>query len=297
MNITNDMKASLKSYFTITLGSILTALSINVFMVPHKIAPGGFSGIATVLHYLGGERMQVGTIMMILNIPLFILGIRLMGRVFIVKTLYATILLSLVIDFTQPLIEKFAHSFFTTFEGQGYASDIFLYSVVGGSLMGLGLGLVFRAGATTGGTDLAAGIANHFAPTFSMGQTLLFIDIGAVLFAAFSFKSFRLTLYSIVALYVSTKVIDAVLEGVRFAKALFIISNSPERIAKRILGDLDRGVTSLKGRGMFTNGSKEVLFCVVHRRQIPHIKRIVKEEDEKAFIVLSDIREVLGEGF
>ncbi|NLP15046.1 MAG: YitT family protein [Clostridium sp.] len=297
MNILNNYYKDWKDYVVITFGSMMTAMSINAFLVPYRVAAGGVSGIATVIYYLTGGKLPVGALMLILNIPLFILGIRFIGKQFILRTLYATILLSVLIDITQPLTEEFVKEFFMGFEEQPYTQDILLYSIFGGFLMGIGLGLVFRSRATTGGTDLAARIVNHFAPSFTIGQILLFIDIGVILLAAVSFHSFRLALYSIVALYISSKVIDALLEGVKFAKALFIISESPKEIASRILKDLDRGVTSLKGKGMFTEKDKEVLFCVVHRGQIPQIKKIVKEEDEKAFIVLSDIREVFGEGF
>ncbi|HHV30249.1 YitT family protein [Acetivibrio mesophilus] len=286
-----------KDYLLITTGSIITAISINAFMVPYKIAPGGVSGIATVIYYLTDAKLPVGTAMLILNIPLFLIGIRLIGKKFIIKTLYGTILLSLLVDMTQPLTDYFVTNYLARVEEYQYSPDILLYSIFGGLLMGAGLGLVFKSGATTGGTDLAARIVNHFVPTFTMGQTLLFIDTGIIVFAAFVFRSFQLALYAIVTLYISSKIIDAILEGVSFAKALLIISDSPQTIATSILKDLDRGVTALKGKGMFTGEDKEVLFCVVQRRQIPMVKKIVREVDKKAFIVLTDIREVLGEGF
>jgi uncharacterized membrane-anchored protein YitT (DUF2179 family) len=163
--------------------------------------------------------------------------------------------------------------------------------------MGAGLGIVFRSGATTGGTDLAARITNHFAPNLTMGQILLFIDTSVIIFAAIAFQSFLLALYAIVTLFISSKVIDAVLEGVNFAKSVFVISDRPDEISERILKDLDRGVTALKGTGMYTGKDKQVLLCVLHRGQLPLLKEIVKIIDPKAFIILTDIREVLGEGF
>ena len=163
--------------------------------------------------------------------------------------------------------------------------------------MGVGLGLVFRYGATTGGTDLAARIVNHFIPGFTIGQTLLFIDTTVVIVAAVAFQSFLLGMYAIVTLFIASKIIDAILEGVNFAKALFIISDRSDEIAVRIMKELDRGVTALKGTGMYTGNNKQVLFCVVHRSQLPALKEIAGEIDRNAFIVLADIREVLGEGF
>lgn len=281
----------------ITVGSFITAISINVFMVPYKIAPGGISGVATVIYYLSDEKVPVGTAMLILNIPLFLMGIKLIGKKFIIKTLYGTALLSVLIDAMQPFTDYFVENYLASTESHRYTPDILLYSIFGGLLMGMGLGLVFRSGATTGGTDLAARIVNHVVPAFTIGQTLLFIDTSIIVFAAFVFKSVQLALYAMVTLYISSKVIDAILEGVNFAKALLIISDYPEEIASTILRDLDRGVTALKGKGMFTGSDKEVLFCVVQRRQIPMVKKIVRQIDKKAFIVLTDIREVLGEGF
>ncbi|MFZ5988234.1 MAG: YitT family protein [Bacillota bacterium] len=285
-----------KDYLWIILGSVITAASINIFMVPYKIAPGGVSGIATVVYYLGNGRFPVGITMLALNIPLFILGMRFIGKSFIVKTLFGTILLSLVIDSTEPIARYFVENFLVRLE-TSYSPDILLYAIFGGTLMGVGLGMVFKSGATTGGTDLAARIVNHFIPSFTMGQTLLFIDSSVILFAAVAFNSFQLALYAILTLYISSKVIDAILEGVNFAKALFIISDSSEEIAARILRDLDRGVTALKGTGMYTGEDKEVLLCVVHRGQLPMLKKIVSDVDKRAFIILTDIREVLGEGF
>ncbi|MCX7746367.1 MAG: YitT family protein [Clostridia bacterium] len=282
-------------YFWLVIGSILTAASINIFLVPYKIAPGGVSGVATVVYYLSGGAFPVGTTMLVLNIPLFIFGIRFIGRKFIVRTLFSTLLLSLVIDFTEPYSRDIVKQYFLKFEGG--APDILLYSIFGGVLMGIGLGIVFKFGATTGGSDLAAKIVNHFMPNFTMGQMILFIDTSIIIFAAISFNSFTLALYAIVTLAISSKVIDAILEGVNFAKAVFIISDKSDEIGQRILVDLDRGVTSLNGTGMYTGSNKNVLLCVLHRGQLPGLKELVNKVDEKAFIILTDVREVLGEGF
>ncbi|MDQ2085422.1 YitT family protein [Herbivorax sp. ANBcel31] len=286
-----------KDYLWIIIGAFVAAAGINIFIVPYKIAPGGVSGIATVLYYLSGERFPVGATMLVFNIPLFILGIRFIGKKFALKTLFGTIFLSIIIDVTKPIGTYFVDTFLLTPEIRDHSPDILLYSMFGGLLLGIGLGLVFRSGATTGGTDLAARMVNQFTPALTIGQTLLFIDFSVILFAAVTFQSFQLALYAIVTLYISTKIIDAILEGVSFAKALFIISDMPEIIAPRIMKELDRGVTALKGTGMYTRNDKQVLLCVVHRGQLMTLKRIVNDTDEKAFIILTDIREVLGEGF
>ncbi|HHW49372.1 MAG TPA: YitT family protein [Clostridiaceae bacterium] len=297
MGVFKTVKISWKEYIWIIAGTIIAAASIDVFLVPHKIAPGGVTGIATVIYYLSGSRLPVGLIMLLFNIPLFVLGIKFIGKKFVIRTLFATIFMSVAIDTMKPFTVYFVDKYFSKLENMPASPDLLLYSIFGGVFMGTGLGLVFKSGATTGGTDLAARIVNHFIPAFTMGQVLLFIDMCVVIFAAIVFNSFLLALYSIVTLFISSKVIDAILEGVNFAKALFIISDESETIAKRIMTDLDRGVTALKGKGMFTGQDKQVLFCVVHRSQMPQLKKIVKEVDKRAFIVLADIREVLGEGF
>ena len=297
MGIIKRFKESWKEYFWIVIGTIITAVAINIFLVPYKIAPGGVTGIATVIYYLSGSSLPLGLIMLLLNIPLFILGMKFIGKKFVVRTLFATTFLSIAIDSIEPFTGFFVDNHLSKLENMPATPDLLLYSIFGGVIMGIGLGLVFKSGATTGGTDLAARIVNNFIPAFTMGQVLLFIDACVVIFAAIVFNSFLLALYAIVTLFISSKVIDAMLEGVNFAKALFIISDESETIAKRIMSDLDRGVTALKGKGMFTGHDKQVLFCVVPRSQIPQLKQIVKEVDRKAFIVLADIREVLGEGF
>ncbi len=286
-----------KEYLWITIGSLLTAASINVFFVPYKIAPGGVSGVATVIYYWSNEKLPVGIIMLALNIPLFAMGMKYIGRKFVLRTLYSTILLSVFIDTLEPYTRYFVEHFLVRLEQTPSAPDLLLYSIFGGFLMGLGLGMVFKLGATTGGSDLAARIVNHFIPNLTMGQLILLIDTGVIILAAISFKSFQLAMYAIVTLYVSSKVVDALLEGVNFAKAVFIISDKAQEISCRILKDLDRGVTGLKGTGMYTGEDKQVLLCVVHRGQLPMLKEIVQSVDASAFVILTDIREVLGEGF
>ncbi len=286
-----------KDYLWIIAGSIITAGAINIFLVPYKIAPGGVTGIATVVYYLSGNRFPVGVTMLVLNIPLFLFGMRFIGGRFTIRTLFSTIFLSAVIDLTQPFTDYFTQHYLTKLGSLTANPDYLLYSIFGGFFMGAGLGLVFRSGATTGGTDLAARIVNHFVPHLTMGQILLIIDSSVILFAAISFNSFLLALYAILSLYISSKVIDAILEGVNFAKAVYIISDKSEEIAKLILVELDRGVTALKGTGMYTGADKQVLYCVLQRGQLPLLKLLVKKTDPSAFVILTDIREVLGEGF
>lgn len=283
-----------KDYIWIILGCIITAAGIDVFLVPYKIAAGGVTGIATVIYYLINEALPVGTIMLILNVPLFIFGFKYIGGKFIVRTLFSTAFLSLAIDILEP----FTRNITDYFAMEGVLSpDYMLYSIFGGFLMGLGLGMVLRSGATTGGTDLAAKIVHHFVPAISVGKILLIIDAAVVVFAAAAFKSFRLGLYSIITVYISSKFIDVILEGFNFAKAAYVISDYSDRIAEGILKDLDRGVTALEGTGMYTKKDKQVLYCIIQSRQIPALKALVKSIDPDAFLILTDVTEVLGEGF
>lgn len=286
-----------KNSFLIVFGSFLTAASINVFMVPYKIAPGGVSGIATVIYYLSNQKLPVGTIMLILNVPLFILGFRFIGRKFILRTFISTILLSVFIDSLEPYTKYFVENYLVKLEPIPSVPDLFLYSIFGGFLMGLGLGLVFKAGATTGGSDLAARIVNHFIINLTMGQLILIIDTAIIICATIAFNSFHLGMYAIITLYISSKVIDSVLEGVNYAKSVLIISDKADEIASNIMDIMDRGVTALKGIGMYTGKEKNVLLCVLHRGQLQQLKEMVMEIDGNSFMILTDIREVLGEGF
>ena len=286
----------LQIYLFILLGSAIAAAGINLFLVPNKIAPGGVSGIATVLFYLSGRKLPVGMTMLAFDIPLYLIGYRFIGRRFIVKTMYSSVTLAFLIDFSKPFFSMISEKYFFT-SNSAQSGDLIVFTVFGGLLVGLGLGIVFKSGATTGGTDLAAKILHTFIPKMSLGNLLMCLDGAVIVFAAISFNSIILGLYAIITIFIMSKVIDAIMEGVDFSKCVFIISEKSDIIADKILKDIDRGVTALKGTGMYTKKDKEVLFCVMDRSQIPRLKEIVKDIDESAFIILTDAREVLGEGF
>lgn len=268
-------------YGGITLGCAIMAISINAFSVPNKIAPGGVGGLATVIHYI--FHLPVGALMLGLNIPLFILGIKTLGAHFGIKTLYGTVILSLFIDYV--------------FIMPSFTSDLLLAAVFGGIIMGSGLGIVFRYGATTGGTDLIAAIIHKFIPGYTIGSLLMAVDFFVVVIAGLVFKQAEISLYSIISLYASIKMLDFIQEGIGYAKAFYIISNHPEEISQKVFKELDRGVTALKAKGMYTEEEREVLLCVVQRSQVNTLKEIVHSVDPKAFVILSEVREVLGEGF
>lgn len=291
----DGFRKNAEDYFWIILGSVVTAAAISIFLVPYRLAPGGITGVATVLFYLFGEKVPVGAIILTLNLPLFAFGYKIIGRKFILRTVVSTLLLSGLIDMLRPVAKRFNE--LMTPEMQADRPDYLLYSIFGGFFMGLGMGLVCKSGATTGGTDLAAGILNRIFPGITLGRALLFIDTVVIIFVAVAFRSFLLALYSIIALYISTKMIDVIIGGTNFAKSVFIISDHAGAIAKDIMTELDRGVTGFRGVGMYSNTEKTVLYCVVHRSQMQQLKLLVRRTDPNAFVILSDATEVLGEGF
>ncbi|MCR1899077.1 YitT family protein [Irregularibacter muris] len=268
-------------YAGITLGCVIMAISLNAFSVPNKIAPGGVGGLATVIHYL--FNLPVGATMLALNVPLFIWGIKSLGKEAAIKTLYGTIVLSVLVDYVIVL--------------PNFTSDLFLAAIFGGIVMGIGLGFVFRYGGTTGGTDLAAAIVHKFIPGFTVGAILMVIDFCVVVAAGLVFRQPEVSLYSLICLYASVKMLDFTQEGIGYAKAFYIISNHPEEIAQEIMKELDRGVTALRAQGMYTQEDRNVLLCVVNRAQVNKMKEIVHSVDQRAFVILSEVREVLGEGF
>ncbi|WP_031342535.1 YitT family protein [Ruminiclostridium papyrosolvens] len=289
--------STLKSYLLITFGAVITALAINIFLVPYKIAPGGLSGLATVLYYLTNGKLSIGITMLAINVPLFLMGYRFIGRKFFIRTVYGTVVLSVIIDATEKYIGNIAQKLLLDGTSSSVAPDILLYSIIGGFLSGIGLGIVLKMDATTGGTELAAKLLNKLFHSLTIGQMLLAIDAIIIMFAIIVFNSILIGLYSLVSLFITIKVIDAIVEGVDYARAIFIISEKQDEISRRLLVELDRGVTELKGRGVYSGKDKNVLLCVAARTQVQQLKEIVHEIDKNAFMILTDVREVLGEGF
>ena len=227
--------------FYVVVGVILIALSINMFFLKVKITPGGVSGLATVIYYL--TNISVGTVVFAINIPLFIAGFFAFGKRYSAKTLFATLLLSVVLDTTTFLPQV--------------TDDMFLASIFGGLLMGAGMALVFKGGATTGGTDVAAKLVIKYFPRFNIAEQLFFIDGLVVITAMIAFRNFDIGFYSIITIWISAKVIDLLFEGVGFAKAIFIISDNGDEIADRIMAEVGRGVTGINGEGMYFKTKKK----------------------------------------
>lgn len=273
-------RKELLSYLGILLGVVVTAFGLSFFLVPNKIAAGGVSGLATVLFYT--LNIPMGLTMILLNVPLFILSLRIVGPMFGVKTLFGSIAISVLVD----LMNQVAVSLTT---------DPLLSAIYGGGIAGIGLGLAFRFGGSTGGTDMAAQLVARYLP-MSVGQALLFVDGIVILLTGFAFGP-ELALYALLSVFVTTKAIDLIQEGQSYAKAVLVISDHSEAIARRVMQDMDRGVTGLQARGLYTGINREVLLITVGRTEIAKVKDIVREIDSRAFVVISDVHEVLGEGF
>jgi len=269
-------------YLGILAGSFLVALGLQALLIPNKIVQGGVSGLATILHYV--LQLPTGLAMLAFNIPLFIWGIRTLGVGFGAKSFFGAIATSVLVDVLAHynLVSLLTH-------------DALLASLYGGVMVGIGLGIVFRYKATTGGSDLAAQILNHYLG-ISMGQGILIIDFCIIALSGFVF-SIEQAMFGLLSLFVTSKVVDLLQEGVSYVRTAFIISHCPEKIASAVMAEMDRGVTSLTGKGLYTNRDKEVLLCVLPRGEINQLKEIVKELDSKAFVIITDAYEVLGEGF
>lgn len=267
------------AYLQIFLGSLIGAVAYPVFLVPNYIAPGGLTGLATVLNFL--FQWPVGTTSLLLNVPLFLIGYRAMGRVFVFRSLTATLLFSLLIDFI-PL--------------PAATQEPLLGAIFGGVLLGIGLGLILRGGATTGGTDMAARMLHSRFQHISVGAILFGIDLISVLMAGVSIE-IEYALYALIAIYVSSKVIDLVMTGLTSEKACYVISGQHERIKNALMEELERGVTVLSAEGGYTGQKRPVLLCVLSAQEVGRLKAIVRMADEQAFVFISDTHEVLGEGF
>ena len=273
------------SYLGITLGTLLMAAGLLMFLEPNTIAPGGVTGLAIVIQKVSGIPMDVTNLA--INIPLFIVGIMVLGKAFGAKTAYGTATLSL---FIRILIIFFGDNMNAT-------GDLLLASIFGGVILGIGIGLVFKSGGTTGGTDLAGAILNKYVPGLSTAKLMMIIDLVIVTTAGMVNRNIETSLYSVISLYVLVKVADFIVEGLNYSKAFYIITDYSEEISKEIFEKLDRGATALKGKGMYTGEDKDVLLCVVNRAQVTKLKDIVYSLDNQAFIMVSTIHEVLGEGF
>lgn len=265
-----------------TAGSALIAAGLVLFTIPNNIAPGGVSGLATALAYI--SPVSVGIWTLLLNIPLIVLSWWKLGFHPLAKTILTTLLLSGFIELFSRILPP-------------YSNNILLASVLGGVLCGVGMGVIFVRGATTGGTDLISLLLNRVLPNLSVGSLLLIVDATVVLFAVFVFRNIEVALYSIVTIFVTTRTIDAIMQGVDHAKVIYIVTERGDDILALLAEDLGRGVTVLQGRGGYTKRDKHVLMLVVRRNSFAQTLKAIKQIDKQAFIFVTDATEVHGEGF
>lgn len=278
---TNKLLKLIYDYFLIVLGALLVALAADLFAIPNRVVPGGVTGIATMLHY--GFGVPVGLVTLALNVPLFLAGMRWGGGIhFAVRTLLATVVMSLAIDFFATRVSPLT-------------ADPLLYTLYGGILDGIGIGLVFRARGTTGGTDILARLLNRWTG-ISSGTWLLVFNV-LILGAAGLMFGWEQALYALILSFASSRAIDLVQEGLSYAKSVTIVSDRADAIRQAVLEQLGRGVTVLRGAGGYTEIERAVLFVVVAQSEVSQLKQLIYALDPRAFVVIGQAQEVLGEGF
>ena len=280
---TATLRKGLRAVLLITLAALIYALSFVWCFDPNGIAFGGITGLAQIVNRLF-PAAPVGVTVIVLNIPLFILGWKLIGGKLLVSSLYAMFISSVFIDLLTPLYEW-------------QPMEPLLACIFGGLLMGASLGVVFLQGATTGGTDLAARLLKLKFKWLPMGKLLMGVDLAVIVLVALFFRNLNTALYGLVALYISTLAMDGILYGLDNAKVAYIISDHNDEISSAIVQDLDRGVTILHGQGAYTGAEKQVLMCAFKQREIAAIKAAVKDIDPDAFLIVCNAHEVLGDGF
>ena len=281
------------SYSLVIIGSFILAAGFVFFITPYRIVPGGVYGISIVIHYISKgmfafapEGFPIGLMGLILNIPLTIIGIKILGPRFGVKTIVGFVLTSVFMDGITyfwgdaPLVEN----------------DALLSSIFGGVLIGFGLGLIFKSKATSGGSDIVAMIIAKYT-RLPLGQLLIYVDSVIVLFGLVIFADWKIPLYSWIVIFITGKVIDLVLEGITYDKTLFIISDKYADIRDKIINDLHRGGTYLHGKGMYNGTDKTIIFTVVSRRELAILQEYIHKIDSNAFVTVVNANEILGEGF
>lgn len=268
-----------KETFIVTLGCMIMAFNINYFFLGNKLAQGGVGGLSLIVHYL--SHIDISYIYFGLNVPLIIVAYIFIGKEFVIKTLYATVVLTISLkifgNFREPL------------------DEILMASILGGALNGIGIGIVFYAGGSTGGTDIIAKIINKYYG-IALGKVLLAMDFIILSLVAFIFGKI-IFMYTLISLIVTAKIVDLVQEGIYSAKGVTIITNKTEELKNRIMQDVERGLTIINAQGAYTQRDVSMLYCVVGKYQLIKVKNIVKEVDPEAFMIVSHVHEVIGKGF
>ncbi|MEW6653141.1 MAG: YitT family protein [Bacteroidota bacterium] len=294
-------------YLAITIGAALMAIGIGVFLVDAKVVPGGVSGLAMALHYLSGNTISVGILIWVLNIPLFLWGMKELGKEFGVRTFVGFSLNSLFIDLFRGDIPGFEY---LQLQNSATVQDLykhdFLFMVlIGAVLLGVGLGIIFKFKGTTAGSDIAASIM-HKRFGIKPGQSIMIIDFFVIALAGIIIEmkdlspdkpALSLTFYAIFLLFISSRLIDIIIDGFDYARAAYVISDKYEEISDAVLTKMERGVTAVNTRGVYKNIEREMLLTVVPLREVSRLVEIVKEVDPHAFVIVYNVHEVLGEGF
>jgi uncharacterized membrane-anchored protein YitT (DUF2179 family) len=273
-----------KAYSLILVGAFIMASGFVLFITPHNIVPGGVYGISIVIHHFTG--WPIGLMALCFDIPLTIIGIRVLGPRFGVKTVVGFILTAVFVDSltyiwgVQALVPD----------------DVLLSSIFGGVFIGLGLGLIFKSKATSGGSDIVAMIISKYT-RLPLGQLMIYVDSAIVIAGLFAFQDWKIPLYSLIVIYIAGRVIDLVLQGVSYEKTLFIISEKHEEIRTKIINDLNRGGTFLKGEGMYNGKEKSIIYTVLTRRELAILQDFIHKTDPDAFLTVINANEILGKGF
>lgn len=276
-NISKIIKESLGTL----LGAAIMALGTSLFLLPNQLSSGGFAGIATIAYYF--LNIPMGTTIIAINIPLFIIAVYRLGKSFCLKSLLGTISFSIFID----IFDKFTP----------LTNDRFLACIYGGIVIGLGTAILLNSNSSTGGSDLLSFIARSFKPDLRMSNIIIIIDTVIVVLNMIFFKEIEIGLYSAIAIYLMGKIIDIIFEGIYFTKLLIIVSDKTEEIAKKVGEKIQRGATGIFGKGMYTGEDKLILMCAASRGDIARIKMIARKIDRNSFIIIANAREVVGKGF
>lgn len=279
-----DKQKILKEVFdcvVLAIGGMLVGLSVGLVLLPVKLTTGGFSGIATLMHYLLSIPAEIS--LLLLNIPAFLITGKILGLKYGVKSFIGMIFCSVGIAIGEAMTPL--------------TTDLMLAALYGGALSGLGISLTYRAGGSTGGTDLIARLVHEKRPHMNMGEILLIVDGIIIAILSLTFNDIEIGLYSIVAAFVMTKVVDLILVGADFAKAVFIVTNKEDEISEYIHKNLNRTSTKITGTGTYTNTEKNILMCVVNKKEIPKLKEAIMEIDNAAFTIVTTVTEAIGEGF
>lgn len=279
----SNKREKLKKLLVMTFGCFLYAAGVSLFLDPCSLAPGGVSGIAIIINKFF-DFLPTGTWVAILNVPIFLLGVWKLGFKFILPTVYAVAVSAVMMNVISYFIDSLT-------------DNLLLAAVFGGALVAVGIGLVFRAGGTTGGTDIIVKVLKKFLRHMNTGLVFFMVDGAVVLTSAVVFRDVELALYAAISVMITSFLMNKVLYGTEGARMVYIISGKKDEIASRLMKDLDSGVTVIHATGAYTGSARDILMCVVRAKTLPHARDVVKDEDKNAFMIVTSATGVFGEGF